>query len=193
MASQIHRSDWIFPSIVANFVTGNISINVDTICSPILHGAVLEQNDTAMYPLPRWLIYLNVNLSLPWMWKVVLLLYIIVRSTIPAKNTKNKTRNESNKINQWSILMIKETSNKQSISTWIIYGKGKHFCIKYEKTKLQPKPWCRSFSFTRNLANSHVLQTMQPLTHNHSLFFSYTGLVSNNIRMLSWSLLTWSM
>ena len=34
----------------------------------------------------------------------------------------------------------------------------------------------------------NTLQNMQPLTHNHSLFASYTRLQSNNIMMLSWYL-----
>ena len=33
---------------------------------------------------------------------------------------------------------------------------------------------------------THTLQTMQYLTHNHSLFASYTRLESNNIKVLSW-------
>ena len=140
-----------------------------------------------MYPLHRWMIYLNDKLSLPWVKKVVLVPPILVRSSVPAKNTKNKKKHASNKTDQCSILTIKETSNKQLTWTWMIYGKGKHFCIKNEKRKLQPKPLCQIFSLTRSLAHSHTLQTMQPLTHNHSLFDSYTRLESNSIRMLSWS------
>jgi len=36
---------------------------------------------------------------------------------------------------------------------------------------------------------THTLQTMQYLTHNHSLFSSYTRLESNNIKVLSRSTL----
>ena len=94
-------------------VTRNISISVETVCSPSLHDASLEQKDTMMYPLPRRLIYLNDKLSLPWMKMVILILQILLRSAVHAKNTENKTKHERNKINQWFVLKITETSNKK--------------------------------------------------------------------------------
>ena len=42
----------MFERLLVN-LTRNISISADTVCSPSLHGASLEQKDTTVYPLPR--------------------------------------------------------------------------------------------------------------------------------------------
>ena len=118
---------------------------------------------------------------LPWVKKVVLVPHILVRSTVLAKNIENKTKHERNKINQWYILMIKETSNKQLTWTQIIYGKGKHFCIKDEKIKLQPNIWCQRFSFTISLTNSHTISTIHPLMVKWVFSSTFLFLVSRKI------------